>query len=303
MTLTIAAKAACVSSQLEDRVSKGFRAVEITTFENEWRNSIRQMQRILYDYSHSLEFVAIHTPNELTISDAIDEDVRKRGLSCLEKAIKLAARVDCKRVVFHAFQSVSKLGSMSEMIPLRDKALKKCAEGVRSLEPLCEDLDMTLCLENINAHLYLGQVLYCVFTTSPSDLLRVTKEVNSNFLKICFDVAHAHNACNFMAGNPGVKALFGVNKLTLERFFELVADRTDLIHLSDAKGSMAGKESDHLPLGQGEIDFRRVLKSILAKGFEGLLVLETGETDINNAVNMVKGRELLSHIVAELRPR
>ncbi len=303
MALVIAAKAACVPSQLEDRISKGFRAVEVITFENQLRHSFRLMQRVLRNYSNSLEFISIHTPSELTVSDAIDEDQRKRGLSCLEKAIRLAARINCKRVVFHAFQSVSKLGTINEMISLRDRAFQKCVEGVRSLDHLCEDFGVTLCLENINACIYLNQVLYVIFTASPHDLLRVVKEVGSNFLKLCFDVAHAQNACNFILQNPELKALFNVRKLTPEGFCEMVLNHVDLIHLSDAKGAIAGKRTDNLPLGKGEIDFRRVLKSLLVKGLRHPIVLEIDETDVNNAINMVKGREFLSRMIAKLTPR
>jgi len=301
MALFIAAKAACVPSQLEDRISKGFRAVEIITFENQLQHSFKLMQRVLHNYSYSLEFTSIHTPSELTISDTIDEDYRKRGLSCLEKAIKLAARINCKRVVFHAFQSVPKLGTINEMISLRNRAFQKCVEGIQSLHHLCEDLGVTICLENSNTCIYLDQVLYLIFTASPNDMLQVVKAVNSNFLKLCFDVAHAKNTCNFTRQNPEMKALFHVDKLTTEGFCEQVIDHIDLIHLSDAKGTIAGKGTDNVPLGQGEIDFQKMLKLILNKGLRSPTVLEIDETDVNNAINMAKGREFLSRIIAELR--
>lgn len=301
MAPIIAAKAASVASQLEDRISKGFSAVEIITFENQLKRSSSLLQKVLRNYSGSLEFISIHTPRELTISDAVDEDCRKRGLSCLNKAIRLAAKIGCKRVVFHAFQSVSKLGAMNEMISLRDRAFQKCVEGIRSLEHVCQDLGVTLCLENINACIYLNQMLYVIFTASPYDLLRVAKEVNSNFLKLCFDVAHAQNTSNFILQNPEMKALFDISKLTPKRFYELIIDHVDLIHLSDAKGTIANKGTDNLPLGKGEIDFRKVLRPILVKGAKSPIVLEIDETDVNNAKNMVKSREFLLRIIDQLR--
>jgi len=301
MALIIAGKAACVPSQLEDRISKGFRAVEIITFENQLKHSFRMMQRALQNYSDSLEFTSIHTPSELTISDTLNEDYRKRGLSCLEKAIKLATRINCKRVVFHAFQSVSKLGTINEMISLRDRAFQKCVEGVRSLNKLCEDSGVTLCLENSSANIYFNQVLYIIFTASPNDLLRVVKEVDSIFLKLCFDVAHAQNTCNVIRQNPEMKALFHVDKLSLEEFCEQIIDHIDLIHLSDSKGTIAGKGTDNLPLGEGEIDFQKLLKLILTKGLRSPTVLEIDETDVNNAINMAKSKRFLSRLIAELR--
>jgi len=301
MALTIAAKAACVPSQLEDRISKGFRAVEIITFEDQLRDSFKLMQKVLRNYSGSLEFVSIHAPSELTISDAVDEEYRKQGLLCLEKAIRLAARVNCKRVTFHAFQKVSKLGTINDMVSLHDRAFQKCVEGILSLNHLCEDLDVTLCLENINACVYLNQVFYLIFSASPHDLLRVVKEINSNFLNLCFDIAHAQNTCNFVLQNPRMKELFNIDKLTLEGFYELINSYVGLIHLSDAKGTIAGKGTDNLPLGKGEIDFRRVLAPILLNGLRSPIVLEIDETDVNDAKNMVESRRFLSRIITELK--
>jgi len=166
MALTIAAKAACVPSQLEDRISKGFGAVEVITFEDQLMDSFKSMQKVLRSYSGSLEFVSVHAPSELTISDAVDEKYRKRGLLCLEKVVRLAARVNCKRVTFHAFQKVSKLSTINDMVSLRDRAFQKCVEGIRSLNHVCEDLDVTLCLENINACVYLNQVFYLIFSAT-----------------------------------------------------------------------------------------------------------------------------------------
>jgi len=301
MALVIAGKAACVPSQLEDRISKGFGAVEIITFENQLNHSFRLMQRVLHDYADSLEFTSVHAPSELTISDATDEGYRKRGLSSLEKAITLASGINCERVVFHAFQSVSELGTINEMLSLRDKAFQKCVEGIRALEHLCEDSGVTLCLENANACFRFDQLFYLIFTASPNDLLRVVKEVNSNSLKLCFDVAHAQNACNFIVQNPEVKMLFNVEGLTPEGFCAQIIDYVDLIHFSDAKGTIAGKGTDNLPLGKGEVDFLKVLKVILAKGLRSPVVLEVDEDDINNAMNMVKSSEFLSSIITELK--
>jgi len=304
MALIIAAKAACIPSQLEDRISKGFRAAEIITFENQLNHSFNLMQRVLRNYSNSLELVSIHAPSELMISDIIDEDCRKRGLLCLEKTIKLAAKIGCKRVVFHAFQHIAKLGTINEMLSLREKASQKCIEGIQSLDHLCEDFDVTLCLENINACIYLNRLLYIIFSASPHDLIRVVKEVDSDFLKLCFDVAHAKNTCNFIFQNPKMQALFGdTDKLTLKGFYETIIDHIDLIHLSDAKSTIASKGTDNLPLGKGQINFRNVLKLILEKGQESPIVLEIDEPNVNNAINMMRGREFLSRIITQLRPK
>jgi len=255
---------------------------------------------VLRGYSAELEFVSIHTPSELTISDAVDENYRMRGLACLERAVRLAAEVNCRRVVFHAFHNVTELGTIKNMVALRDRALQKCVEGIRSLNHLLENLDVVLCMENINACLYLDRLLYPIFTASPHDLLRVIKESGSDHLRLCFDIAHAQNACNFLLQNPRMRAFFGVSKLTVKEFCEMIIDHIDLVHLSDAKGVIARRDADNLPLGMGEIDFRKVLEPILVRKRRPPIVLETNEIDVNNAMNMVKAREFLSRIMAQI---
>jgi len=78
----------------------------------------------------------------------------------------------------------------------------------------------------------------------------------------------------------------------------------DIIHISDAKGHIAGlKETEHLPLGIGEIDFRGLFEEILRSKFHRPIVLETQETEINNAVNMAAGRKYLEMILADIHKR
>ena len=97
-----------------------------------------------------------------------------------------------------------------------------------------------------------------------------------------------------------MQALYGVTELSVKDFFKIISNKVDIIHLSDAKGSIAGpKGIEHLPLGEGEIDFKKLLEEIRRVGFNGPIVLETNETDMNNAVNMVAGRKYLSEMLGK----
>lgn len=132
-------------------------------------------------------------------------------------------------------------------------------------------------------------------------MLRVVEKVNTDFLKLCFDVAHANNFCNFVLQKPEMKALYNVDKLTPEEFYGLISDHVNLIHLSDAKGTIAKKGAEHLPLGKGEVNLNGILKVILAKGSRPPIVLEIDENDINNAKNMAKSKKFLLNKIAELK--
>jgi sugar phosphate isomerase/epimerase len=286
---------------LEDRISKGFKAIEVITFENQLMHSLLSMQKLLQKYSNRLELVSIHTPSKLSISDIIHENRRKRALLYLKKAIMLAVNTNCKRITFHVFQDVLELGEINKMICLRSKATAKCVEAVRSLNSLCNDGATTLCLENVNTCAHRNCVRYRVFGASPNDLLQVIKEANSSFLKLCFDVAHAQNTCDFLIQNPQINKLFNTDKLTPSIFYDLIRDHVDLIHISDTKGVIAGKGTDNLPLGKGEINLKKVLSHILTNKPKCPLVLEIDERDVNNAINMARSKKFLLHIMSKMK--
>jgi sugar phosphate isomerase/epimerase len=83
----------------------------------------------------------------------------------------------------------------------------------------------------------------------------------------------------------------------LKGFDNLEIITFDIIHLSDAKGNTASMRTESLPLGEGEIDFKKLLEEILRVEFNGLILLETNETDMNNATNMVAGRKYLNEML------
>ncbi|MFB0513963.1 MAG: sugar phosphate isomerase/epimerase family protein [Candidatus Bathyarchaeia archaeon] len=300
MNLKIAAKSACSRRQLEDRISKAFTSVEIITFEEQFKEKLDKYEGLLNKYSNVLDYVSIHAPSGLTISHATNENHRRIALTCLEKLIVLASRIGCKRVVFHGFHPVKKLDSIQEIISLRGKALQNCIRGIESLDKLCSERGVTLCLENINACVRLDRLYYLVFSASPFDLLDVVEKVNSEAFRLCFDVAHAYHTCNFVYENPEMSEIFRFSELSIETFYKIVAKHVDIIHLTNAKGAVGAKSTEHLLPEEGEINFRQMMKTILENNFSGPIVLEMDELDMNNALNMAKSRDYLLKLLADL---
>lgn len=300
LNLRIAAKSALSRVQLEDRISKAFTSVEIITFEEQFKEKFDKYELLLNKYSDALDYVSIHAPSDLTISHATSENHRRTALACLEKLVMLASRIGCKNVVFHGFHHVKRLNSLQKMTSLRGKALQNCVRGIKSLDKLCSERGITLCLENINAFARIGELWYLIFSSPPQDLLQVLEEVNSQTLKLCFDAAHALNFSNVIHENPMMRTLLKVEELSPEDFYKIVSKHVEVIHLSDARGSVGGKGNEHLPLGKGEIDFRKILKAILASEFSGPIVCETDEIDPSNALNMAEGRDYLLKLLADL---
>lgn len=254
--------------------------------------------KVLLKYKGTAKYVSVHAPSNLTIAHISDDAHQKFAEQCLENIIKIAPNIDCKRVVFHGFYHVTELGNAIEVASLHNKALSKCVESAKYLDRLCHEFGVKMCFENINAYAHLDRPYYLIFSASPYDLIEATEEINSDTFKLCFDVAHAQNFCNFIQECREMQALYGVTELSVKDFFKIISNKVDIIHLSDAKGSIAGpKGIEHLPLGEGEIDFEGLFEEIYKTNFSVPLVLETYEADVNNAVNMVAGRKYLNEML------
>lgn len=94
-----------------------------------------------------------------------------------------------------------------------------------------------------------------------------------------------------------MQALYGTKPLSVSDFFRIISDNVSIVHLSDAKGSTAGlKETEHLPLGSGEVDFKALLRAMRDSNFTGPIVLETQEEDVNNALNAVRARKYVDKL-------
>jgi sugar phosphate isomerase/epimerase len=248
-----------------------------------------------------VKYDSVHAPSNLTIAHVSDDVHRKFAEHCLETVIKMAPKIDCEHVVFHAFYHVAEISDVVEVVSLRKEAFLRCVESIKRLERIARDFGVKICLENINACIYLDRLCYLIFTASPYDLVDVAKEVSSEFFKFCFDPAHAKNFCNFIHQFQEMQALYGVPELSVEEFFRTILDKVHIVHLSDARGSIAELKTEHLPLGEGEIDFVKLFREIVKAKFDGPIVLETQEIDVNNAVNMVASRKYLNEILRKIR--
>lgn len=86
-------------------------------------------------------------------------------------------------------------------------------------------------------------------------LLRLVKEINSPYLKICFDTGHA----NILGESIG------------ESVRIIGRDYLKIVHCHDNDGT----EDSHLPPYEGNIDWSEFCESLYDIGYEGVLSLET----------------------------
>ena len=245
----------------------------------------------------TVEYVSIHAPSDLTVARVGDDTHRKLAEHCVKELIRAAPLIDCERVVFHGFHHVTEVNSHGSAMGLRKAASRKCVDSIKRFDTMARDLGVRICLENINACVHLDRTCYLIFGASPGDLMETLVNVGSDSFRFCFDAAHAHNFSRVISESQEMQALYGTKPLSVSDFFRIISDNVSIVHLSDAKGSTAGlKETEHLPLGNGEVDFKALLRVMRESKFTGPVVLETQEEDVNNALNAVRARKYVDEL-------
>jgi hexulose-6-phosphate isomerase len=118
------------------------------------------------------------------------------------------------------------------------ESFKECAKHA-------EDVGVCLGIEN---------AVVCNFVDRPEELLKMTREVGSQYVKAYVDLANGN------AFAPPVE------------YIHLLRDSLcKCIHVSDNDGSYPS----HLPIGMGTIDFRSCIEALRGIGWDGYLVPET----------------------------
>jgi sugar phosphate isomerase/epimerase len=125
-----------------------------------------------------------------------------------------------------------------------DLWLEKSLLTWKSLVERAESVSVRMALEN-------------VFEERPEVLRRLLEEINSPFLGYCLDAGH---------GN-----LF--SQVPLEEWVEVLGSRLMEIHLHDNHG----EADDHLPLGQGNIDFPSLFSLLKKKKVQPIYTIEPHE--------------------------
>ena len=103
--------------------------------------------------------------------------------------------------------------------PYLDIWSERCAKFFRQL---AEEYDLTLCIENS-------------FDLDPTPLRMLMERLNHPRVKVCLDIGHAN-----------------YSHAPLEQWFEELGEYIEYLHLSDNKGEF----DDHLPLGEGDVDWK-----------------------------------------------
>lgn len=150
---------------------------------------------------------------------SVDRMVRETTRKRVEQTLAVATTLRARVVVFHPGYSRLTYGSAVETWVSNTVAFW---QGV---EPLIRQTGCRIALENI-------------FEEEPSTLLQVLQQLDPALFGHCFDSGHFN--------------MFAT--ISLEEWFSVLGDRIIEGHLHDNHG----QADEHLPVGEGEIDFQLV---------------------------------------------
>jgi len=249
-------------SELELIVELGFDYLELTMDPPQAHHSLirEHAARLVKSLQRYHMGLVCHLPSFLSIAD-LTKSIRDASVKEMTDSLVVASEVGAIKVVVHPWY-ITGLGAL-----VADQAKQYGLEGMEAIVEKADELGLTLCLENMFQEA--GSLV------DPDDFVEVLERFPT--LKLTLDVGHAHIGRN--------------RKYRSLEFIEKFSDRICHIHASDN----SGKEDSHLPIGAGNIDFRKIVKALKKIGYDQTMTLEVFSRDKGYLKN---SRDKLSTLVA-----
>jgi len=168
-----------------------------------------------------------------------DSEVFDESVNEMMQALEAAAALRVRHFVIHP-------GPEREGKPPREEhfqRLKTAARALKTVARRSREAGVSLILENMLPHLLFGQT---------SDILWILGAIDEVGVGVCLDTGHAN-----LAGD-------------LDTVMHKLSGHLKLVHINDN----SGKEDQHLPPGEGDIGWDRVLGSLEESGYAGSFILE-----------------------------
>ena len=171
------------------------------------------------------------------------EYVREGWIKEGKEMIQVSSKLGIRLLNFHFY---SRLGMVGRTEKSKDTFLQNFIDSMKQLGEYAAQNQVELMLENVPPE-----------EGHPLESITCFAEVMSALpgLKFHFDVAHAFIE-NRMKG--------------VKEYLDTFNDRLVHIHMHDNHG----KQDEHLPLGRGKIDFRKVVKLLKGYGYHGTVTFE-----------------------------
>jgi sugar phosphate isomerase/epimerase len=253
-----------VLQELESIAELGFDYLELTMDPPQAHHTT--ISRIKHDLVRGLERLGMglvcHLPSFLFLAD-LTESIRRASVDEFTRSLEVAAELHPFKVVIHPGY-ITGLGSF-----VADQAKELSLESLRVIVERAEELGLCLCIENMFPR--------ARSLTVPGEFREVFDRFPS--LKFTLDIGHANIDSQGATRNLD--------------FIDAFPDRIAHIHASDN----FGKEDNHLPLGAGTVDFRRVVKALKQIGYDQTVTLEVFSRDKEY---LKRSREKFAALVASI---
>lgn len=222
------------------------------------------------DFLGNFEVTGAHLPFIYLNPISPNPRIKDESIKQLKGGIEKAADLDVEYVVLHARGMA--LDSTNE------QKLQMWSETIEELTRYAEQNSILLTVENAD------------FLYDLNDLAKITRKIDSNWLRITFDVGHAHMrkvpplnefpikqlalraSDTFLPLSLTKKNMPYAKYGSLEEFVKSEKDLIHVVHVHDYDGIR-----DHLAIGEGKIDFSFL--SVLKDSFTGPYILETQFAD------------------------
>jgi len=172
-------------------------------------------------------------------------------LKFAKKEITLAKKLGAKIITIHSGYKEAVL----------DENFKVCVKNLKEIVTLGRKSGIKIGLEN-------STLLGGGLCATPEEILKVLNSLKD--LKVVFDIGHANTT--------------GFNPI---EYFKKIKNKTINIHIHDNNG----KSDEHLPMGEGNINFKKFFKKCKKSDYYGPFILEVFPHE-----NVLKSREKFLNI-------
>ena len=247
----------------------GFEEVEITADKRHLDPRIYPRQKLLQLRSllRSLSLTpnSVHAPIDGADLSTSNLEERKRAVGLLVDTLEYCRAIDSPIVVVHPNHSNS--------LSLGAEAMNRNSlEALKEIVIEAEDLGVKIALENMI------EKEERRFGSRVADLIEMISHIGSSQLGICIDVGHTN-----LMPKPDV---------SIEQEIIQAGDRLLTLHIHDNDGKMDW----HWPPGDGNIDWRQVVRGLREVNYRGVFMMEVqerGNPDQLARSSLQKTREIL----------
>lgn len=189
--------------------------------------------------TYGFEYV-VHAPFADTNIASLNSAFRRMILKRLDRSIQLAGKLECSIWIVHPGGP----SGLSEFYRGKDRLLN--IESIRHLAREASNFGITVCVENMPEP-------FLAFLKRPLEIRRFFDAVARDDVKLSLDIGHAHTVA------------------PLEEFLGKLADVIAHLHVHDNDGSF----DQHLPIGDGTVEWDRLSSWIKKSRYAGLVIVET----------------------------